>query len=157
MIREWNDIDVLRMDKFLMLVRREVSSGMRYCKRGGWKAEDVSELVKIVQEGPMHPTEKKVPNGLRYHLCDIWVDELEKVREKGEEAPYAELVAPFENMKKEGWQKLWRTKAGEVLLDGRLSAWTEGREFEEEAEPMDEDEDSDAESGDGEEEFKGCD
>lgn len=165
MIREWNGIDVLRMDKFLMLVRREVNAGMRYCKKAGWREEDVAEMVRIVKEGPMHPTEKKVPNGIRYHLCDIWVDELEKVREKGETAPWEELVSPFVEMKKEGGQKLWRTKAGAVVVDGRWEAWKEGKEFGEEKEKeeageedkMDETEDKPESDDDEEGEFMGFD
>lgn len=88
---------------------------------------------------------------MRYHMCDIWVDELEKVREKGEELPWELLERPWVGMKKDGAQKLWRTRAGEVLVDGRLLAWKEGREFgeeKEEGEKMDEGED---------EEFKGFD
>jgi len=154
MAREWNGVDALRVDKFLLLARRFVGGGFRYCcARGGgssgdWDAEAVERLlVRNLEETVLHPANQKMPAGLRLHLADVWVDEIEKVLELpgGDEVeaeaeaerrkrvaavPWGLLLRPWEKMRKEGAHKLWRTKAKEVLMDERLREWGYGKEGE---------------------------
>lgn len=132
--REWAGIDVLRIDKFLMLVRRFLAVGFRFCRERKWEAAVVeSLLLGPIEQGPLDPRNQKMPNGVRFQLADIWVDELEKVlgdeENKAEGLPVALLARPWERMAKDGAQKLWRTKAKEVLLDERLKDWGYTGEF----------------------------
>ncbi|KAK4152059.1 nucleolar protein,Nop52-domain-containing protein [Chaetomidium leptoderma] len=68
MAREWTGIDVLRMEKFLLLVRRVVGAGFKWMRKGsgnggggsakkgkegsGWDASKVDELVGLLGEWP---------------------------------------------------------------------------------------------------------
>ncbi|PQE23305.1 Nucleolar Nop52 protein [Rutstroemia sp. NJR-2017a BBW] len=78
MKKEWERIDALRMEKFLLLVRRYVAASFEVV-RDNWtgrekKAEDENDIPCRVGEGEM-----RVPNGMKFHMVDIWVDELERV------------------------------------------------------------------------------
>lgn len=83
--------------------------------------------------GAVSPACLKVANGLRYHLIDIYVDEIEKLspptsEEEGtafEQAnyPLVELVSPFENLVLKSPTKLVRERVREMLLDERLERW----------------------------------
>jgi ribosomal RNA-processing protein 1 len=107
MAREWTGIDVLRMEKFLLLVRRVVGAGFKWMRKGAgsggakksgkgvsdWDASKVDDVLGLLGEWPFsleeearieQPAEgeeqitQKIPAGLRLHVLDIWVDEAEK-------------------------------------------------------------------------------
>ncbi|PKY09025.1 hypothetical protein P168DRAFT_324060 [Aspergillus campestris IBT 28561] len=74
------------------------------------------------------------PDGLRYHILDLWVDELEKVlefdsedestRKPKEGGPPAELLLrPIETLLRESPYKPVRVRAAEALADERLVQW----------------------------------
>ncbi|KAJ5832680.1 hypothetical protein N7474_000991 [Penicillium riverlandense] len=142
---------------------------------GKWA--DLEAYISIIEEGPLCPRNfdpdqpsKPVteeggdpnfvpmphgPDGLRYHVVDIWVDELEKVLEFEEDeteggtrnikgdVPMELLLQPLEKLRTESPYKPVRTRAAEALGDDRLVEWgVREREVEEE-----EDEDSEQEWG----------
>lgn len=146
MSREWSHIEALRLDKYLYLIRRYLNASFEFLSRKKWQKSVIEEWNKIVEETPLNPKDMKVPNGLRYHVMDIWVDELGKVSgEKWEKEPGSEtlemIVKPIEGMKKEGALKVLRVAAQECLDDETLMSWR-GIEAEKEAEDeeMDDDE-----------------
>jgi ribosomal RNA-processing protein 1 len=94
------------------------------------------------------------PDGLRYHLIDLWVDELEKVLEfdgdevdsEGEsknrkikgDVPMELLLRPLEKLRTESPYKPVRTRAIDALDDDRLVEWgIRTRETEEEEKDSD--------------------
>lgn len=94
MAREWTGIDVYRMEKFLLLVRRMVGASFKWMRAAeGWDARRVDAVLGLLEEWPFSVDDghlaagrltdvlmpKTVPSGLRIHLCDIWVDEAVKV------------------------------------------------------------------------------
>ncbi|KAJ5728813.1 uncharacterized protein N7483_003321 [Penicillium malachiteum] len=111
---------------------------------GKW--EDLSAYIDIIEQGPLCPVnfdpdqpeedlEKDFipmphgPDGLRYHVMDIWIDELEKVLEfEGEEGerkikgdiPIELILRPLEKLRTESQFKPARTRAIETLDDDRL-------------------------------------
>ncbi|KAJ6022907.1 uncharacterized protein N7446_013260 [Penicillium canescens] len=117
------------------------------------KFPDLAAYISIIEEGPLcplnydpdQPKDEGDPNfvpmphgpdGLRYHLVDIWVDELEKVlefeEEGGEEAPKRKIkgeipmeliLRPLEKLRTESPYKPVRTRAAEALDDDRLVEW----------------------------------
>jgi ribosomal RNA-processing protein 1 len=125
MAREWNEIGSLRMDKFLFLVRQYVNSSFKYLSRRDWKNQDgIEEYARIIEEVPLNPTDMKIPNGLRYHILDIYVDELEKVAGEKIDADVLEkLMEPVRKLSKESKVKSVRNAAKEVLNDDRLKVW----------------------------------
>ncbi|PWW78814.1 Nop52-domain-containing protein [Tuber magnatum] len=123
--REWNGVDVLRMDKFLLLVRGYLASSFRYQHARKWEKDLVGRFMDLLREIPLSPKDMKVPNGLRYHLIDIYVDELEKLKREEMKAPLpiAALLSPFEELVLASPTKLVRTRSKELLCDGRLAGW----------------------------------
>lgn len=105
MSREWTGIDVLRMEKFLLLVRRVVGASFKWMRHGGgnaagrkggaagWDASKVDDVLGLLGEWPFALEEEarieqtaeeggqisqKIAAGLRLHVLDVWVDEAEK-------------------------------------------------------------------------------
>ena len=71
------------------------------------------------------PKNTKIPNSIRYHITDIYLDELDKIQpleEAGEDfkSSLSQLLKPFKKLQKEGLDKVARTKAKELLEDLRL-------------------------------------
>ncbi|KAF1956414.1 nucleolar protein-like protein NOP52 variant [Byssothecium circinans] len=135
--REWSAIDALRMDKFLFLIRQYIHASFAYLARANWDEQTVRQWNEVVEEVPLNPEDMKVPNGLRYHVLDVWVDELEKVERgwggRGEVLGW--VMQPVERLGREGRLKAVRVAAKECLEDERLRAWRgEGGKGEEEEE-----------------------
>jgi ribosomal RNA-processing protein 1 len=128
MAREWSHIEALRLDKYLYLIRKYLNASFEFLARKKWKKSVVEEWNKILEETPLNPKDMKLPNGLRYHVLDIWVDELNKVsgpkweKESGSETLEL-LVKPIEKMKAEGALKVLRSAAQECLSDETLLQW----------------------------------
>lgn len=96
-VREWRGIDQWRINKYLSLVRfviRElfVVTFSRLLATG---TSDVAsqataqtremleaQLRVLKTTGPFNPKDRKIADGLRLHLCDIWIDELLVAREQ---------------------------------------------------------------------------
>ncbi|KAK5455045.1 hypothetical protein LTS15_005765 [Exophiala xenobiotica] len=83
--REWSSIDQWRMNKILLLVRfylREVfnlslQSVLDDDSEGKENSTNfITSQVHILEAWPLSPRERKVPDGLRLHVLDIWADEL---------------------------------------------------------------------------------
>ncbi|THX04269.1 hypothetical protein D6D17_05728 [Aureobasidium pullulans] len=75
--REYTAIDSLRMDKFLFLIRSFVNAGFAYVAKDSWKdGKTRKDYLDLIREIPLNPREPKVPNGLKYHVVDVYVDEL---------------------------------------------------------------------------------
>lgn len=79
---EWTTgIDVLRMNKFLLLVRRMVYSILTFPRDiQAWEAQSVLDAISVLEEYPFEVSGnlQKVPVGLRLHALDVWIDELDK-------------------------------------------------------------------------------
>lgn len=122
--REWGNIDALRMDKYLYLVRCYVNKGFEKVAKGGWEDEELMEgYLKLLEATPFDARDHKIPNGLRYHIIDIYVDELDKV-DTERNAPLETLLQPLRKLGKESPTKAVRLRVKEASQDGRLSDWT---------------------------------
>jgi ribosomal RNA-processing protein 1 len=145
MSREWQHIEALRLDKYLYLIRRYLNASFEFLAKQKWKQSVVEEWNEILEETPLNPKDMRIPNGLRYHVMDIWVDELNKVSgSKWDKDPGSEilevLVTPIEEMQSEGALKVLRNAAKECLSDERLRQWRGIEEEKIESSDMEEDE-----------------
>jgi ribosomal RNA-processing protein 1 len=103
--REWTSIDVYRLEKFLLLVRRVFGAGLAWVcdtlpapesaaregdgkpetpktKKRNQKGRDrIDALLENLAAWPFETEDdlSRVPVGLRLHVLDIWVDEAEKL------------------------------------------------------------------------------
>ncbi|KZV76929.1 Nop52-domain-containing protein [Peniophora sp. CONT] len=137
MVREWSGIDRLRMDKYYMLIRRYVNASFQLLARAGWEVADVEAYNEILtrQGGPLCPTDPRVPPSLAYHICDIYLAELEKVlasassSEEEEEAdedrnlaPLPVLLSPFVSLAARTPTKATVQRVQDAVLTPLLSA-----------------------------------
>lgn len=134
--REWGSIDSLRMDKYLYLIRCYVNKGFEVCAKKKWDEDFVQQYSEVLESdgGPLSLRDMKVPNGLRLHVLDIWLDELQKVDEQ-RQAPLVSLMAPISKLKTGSLVKSVRERAKESFEDDRLldgKAWRPEDEEEEE-------------------------
>jgi ribosomal RNA-processing protein 1 len=126
MQREWTNIDVLRMEKFLLLVRRYLGATFKVLREEKWEVGLVGKHMGLLEEIPLEREDPRIPNGMRFHIVDIYVDELERVGglEKGEEGesgvPLEMLLEPLRRLAKGSPTKPVRIKAKEALADERL-------------------------------------
>lgn len=168
--KEWSSIDHHRLDKFLLLVRRVLFNQVKKLKQEDWSEELVQEFLETLREIPLSGNQK-IPNGIPFHLIDIYAVELERllfegVEEEGdedeeeaakieeqksqaiEEAPLKELIKPFQELSKTALFKPLREKIKEDLLsDERLVEWdavdSEKSDTEKESEDENEERESD--------------
>lgn len=74
-------------------------------------------------QGPVGPLsrgigeEAKVPDGLRYHMLDIWVEELRPVLKEGDEEVGQLLMAPIRTLEREGKVRTMRKRAKETIME----------------------------------------
>ncbi|TAQ87110.1 hypothetical protein B7494_g4559 [Chlorociboria aeruginascens] len=124
MAREWTGIDVLRMEKFLLLVRRYVAAHFEVLDKNGWKEEGqngITEVMGLMGEVALNVGDMRISNGLRFHVIDVWVDEMERAGILELEKPVVEaLLGPLRTLVKASPNKVVRRKAKEALEDERL-------------------------------------
>ncbi|KAF9579353.1 hypothetical protein BGW38_004429 [Lunasporangiospora selenospora] len=166
---EWNGIDRLRLDKFYFLLRCFVLYSFRMLKENEWDLDTIEEYNNVMINGPLNATNPTVPDGIRFHLIEIYLQELEKtvdVAQSGE-VPTAHILKPmfhllgntvnrkvfkmvaedvFENILK----KIAEGDAEEVDEDADLTVFDQDNEDDEdededEDEAMEDDEDEDDE------------
>lgn len=130
------------MDKFLFLVRQYLSASFRLFARQRWRNTDALEkYLDILRETPLNPTDQKVPNGLRLHVADIYVDELDRVDDAREGSlPLDQVLAPLRELAERSVTKAVRKNVkGALAEDDRLKDWNNPKRGEE-AEEQDENE-----------------
>ncbi|KAK4964251.1 hypothetical protein LTR66_012390 [Elasticomyces elasticus] len=123
--RELAGIEALRMDKFLFLIRRYLFASFRYLARRKWADTDlVDEYLDVLASIPLNPRDMKIPNGLRYHVIDIYIDELDKaISETDAQAPLKELLWPLQALREHTVTKNVRERVKDVLEDERIEGW----------------------------------
>ena len=144
--REWLSIDQHRMNKYLYFVRLVLRRSLIAILSSTLADKDGDagvhhELVEILAKWPLSPRERKVPDGVRLHVIDCFVDEMEKALEPynvdDEDADLQTtqqllqravtmMLKPLEGVAKDGLAKVVRTKAKEALADERIEGWRAG-------------------------------
>ncbi|GAB0132314.1 hypothetical protein EsDP_00000754 [Epichloe bromicola] len=84
--RQWALIDALRMDKFLLLVRRVFAAHVRLARGARWEGGLVDSILEVLGTECFDVREGGVALGLRLHALDLWVDEMERERAVGDQA-----------------------------------------------------------------------
>lgn len=71
-VREWHHLDQYRLNKFYTLIRSIVHKSFEYIAGKKWRGEVVQEFLGILETEVL----LKVPNGVRYHMADIYLSEI---------------------------------------------------------------------------------
>jgi ribosomal RNA-processing protein 1 len=121
--REWGGIDALRMDKYLYLVRCYVGKGFEAVKKKEWEDGDlIDAYMEILSDVPLSLDRPKVPNGLRFHVIDVYVDELDKI-DTDRNAPLEKTLAPLRVLGQKSLTRPVKDRVKEALEDERLQDW----------------------------------
>lgn len=167
-IKEWSSIDQWRMDKYYLLIRRFLRANFKYLRNHNWDKKYIEKFNKFM----------KTPLGLNsnmaiaYHLCDIFLDELENLNtsnpdeadddeEQDEEnddddddvedidAPEL-IVKLFKDFSKSHKLKTYREKIKEdILQDPRAKKWWFGEDEDEQDDDEKDDDDEEEEEWTG--------
>lgn len=91
-------------------------------KDAKWDESVVKEHLALLEEIPMNLDDPKIGNGMRYHVLDIYIDEMERVGALNEEedTPVELLREPLRKLAMNSPTKDVRRKAKEALDDERL-------------------------------------
>uniref|UniRef100_A0A061SC00 Ribosomal RNA-processing protein 1 n=1 Tax=Tetraselmis sp. GSL018 TaxID=582737 RepID=A0A061SC00_9CHLO len=81
--REWLGIDRLRLDKFMMLIRRFLRHMFVLLGKSNWDIEAVRRYTQHLVDGCLCPSDTYPAIGVAYHIADIYVEELELVAADG--------------------------------------------------------------------------
>ncbi|XP_057971335.1 uncharacterized protein LOC131160049 [Malania oleifera] len=76
MRREWSGIDVLRLDKFYLLIRRFLHHFLLLLKSNRWDAELSVKFIHVLEEGTFLAEDKYPADGVNYHVASILLEEL---------------------------------------------------------------------------------
>lgn len=161
MIREWSTIDSHRMNKYLLLIRLVTRELFTICLKAhlltsssNSKSKSSSSSIttttsssmiesqlSILSTYPLHPRDSKVPNGLKLHMLDIYIDELQTAytaanassssEDKSEQKDIKEIISsskmldPLRKIAAEGLVKSIRIRARE-----EIAAFEKGEEEE---------------------------
>lgn len=175
--REWEGVDKARLDKFLFLVRRMVLVGFEGCKREKnpssskdkqdsseadeeeeeyeWDVELLDGYLRILKELPLNAKDQKTPAGLKLHVIDVFVDEMDKA-DSNRTMDLEKALEPLGVLAKESMTKTVRARAKEALDDERVKDWAGERE-ESEGEANGDGTDGFGQDEDEDEEFGGFD
>ncbi|CAF9939378.1 MAG: hypothetical protein ALECFALPRED_008084 [Alectoria fallacina] len=125
-IQYWSQIPSLRLDKYLYLLRQYIAHSFKYLQQHAWNGELVAGYLELLDGfnegksehgvGALSVSDGKVPDGVRYHVLDVWVDGL--VETEGWDG--FEVMRPVERLRTEGRTKAVRERAGGVMVDERL-------------------------------------
>jgi len=75
-----------------------------------------------LEKCPLSARDGKVPDGLRYHVIDIYVDELDKADVK-RDVSFDEALAPLRKLGEGTLSKVVRKRAKEALGHERIADW----------------------------------
>ncbi|KAF6227816.1 hypothetical protein HO173_011918 [Letharia columbiana] len=124
-IHYWSQIPSLRLDKYLYLLRQYIAYSFKYLQQHAWNRELVTGYLDLLEGvykarsedgiGALSAGDGKVPDGVRYHVLDVWVDGLLET----DEWEGVGVMRPVERLRIEGRTKVVRERAREVLGDER--------------------------------------
>ena len=108
----------------MRLVRNYVNSAFMYLVNHAWDAELLAAYLELMEAIPLSAANAKVSDGLRYHVLDVWVEELDSIdKDRGGACPVDEILEPVRRLEREGRTKKVRERAKECLMDERLMDW----------------------------------
>lgn len=95
-VREWTHMDKYRIDKFYTLLRDLLQVMYQYMARRHWNLG----LIRLFNDALHEEILTQTPNGVRYHMVDICVEELAKVANLKDsptvtEAIFLDVMEPF--------------------------------------------------------------
>lgn len=94
-IREWIGIDKWRIDKFLMLIRCMIRKIFGYLNSKKWNKILIKKFNKIMMDLPLNINDDKIPDGISYHVTDLYIEELAKFGTTLKPVRAVKMLLPF--------------------------------------------------------------
>lgn len=92
LLREWFHLDQFRVNKFYTLTRLMFRKALSMAFEAGWQSDYASVILTIIDEEAL----QKKPNGIRFHLADIFLPELMNVTNgKISTSDFMTVLKPF--------------------------------------------------------------
>lgn len=107
-IKEWENIDQWRMDKYYLLIRRVLNHNFKYLHNKNWDNKAIKQFNTMMLK-PLNITKNYA---IPYHLCDVYLDELELF----DDVPQL-ILDSFKKVQNESKLKTLRQKIKEDVLD----------------------------------------
>ena len=104
-------------------MRKYVNAAFDYVARAAWDASLLHDYLQLIERIPLNPENLKIPDGLRYHVMDVWVDELDRVDREKRTCPVQDILGPVKRLERDGMTRAIRKRAKETLGDERLRDW----------------------------------
>jgi ribosomal RNA-processing protein 1 len=154
--RDWHTMDKYRVDKFYTLIRTMMHEIYEYMAVRGWNYG----IVLLLNDAIFDEILKQPPNGLRYHLIDLCLEELAKVNAKAAipltEATFLDVLEPFFGLCQTGTSTHDDTVQSRVM-DGVLGNFLENYSVvSEKALPQEDKDDDDDDDGDDNKKNESC-
>ncbi|GAB9471349.1 hypothetical protein Gpo141_00008566 [Globisporangium polare] len=123
MHREWHGIDGLRLDKFYSLVRKFVHESIALLQNNDWEHEEVQTFVSILSSEII----SQLPNGLRMHLSDLYLEEIYKaVGASVDTEAFLLLLEPFFTLLSSEYDKTIFKRVRELVFAPMLTDYKFG-------------------------------
>ncbi|ORX51636.1 hypothetical protein DM01DRAFT_1337141 [Hesseltinella vesiculosa] len=138
---EWYGLDRIRTDKYLLLFRRQIFYSFAWLATHQWDQEKIEAYTTCLLQGPLHPTDRSKPDGIKFHILDIYLDELNKVIEQQQEGmddddelavPMGQLLRPIHVLCTDDVNKITRRRCKQIIKNYEQEMEQEDEEDEDE-------------------------
>lgn len=126
MAREWPNIDSLRLDKYLRLCRLMLYETFDFLKTGDFGEGNIKAHNEMLRTTALNADDLSIPNGLRHHVLDVYVDGLQHLRDGYaglSDRSLRLLLEPVLLLEQRNRTSSVRKRAKETLADARLAEW----------------------------------
>jgi Nucleolar protein,Nop52 len=129
LVREWGKLDKYRVDKFYTMLRYILHEVYKYMAKRQWNLG----IIKLFNDAIAEEALIKRPNGVRYHLIDIALEELVVVVKSSKknsylpltEAIFLEVMEPFFAMAQHGFgDRTVQARVVEKILEKFLNEYS---------------------------------
>lgn len=124
-LREWHNLDQYRLNKFYTLVRVMIRSSLQLLYGQKFPKKATSQFLSALQEELlMH-----VPNGLRFHVTDIYLDELwEATNGDISTAHFLACIEPFITALKSTDDTAYHSRIVKRIFNDYISKYSQQRD-----------------------------
>lgn len=122
--RDWGKMDKYRVDKFYTLIRLVIREVYKYMAIRRWNLG----IIRLFNDALFEEVLSQRPNGLRYHLIDLSLEELAKANSKAPipltEATFLEVLEPYLAMCQTGAkEETIQARVMDGIIDGFLEKY----------------------------------
>ncbi|ORZ30602.1 nucleolar protein,Nop52-domain-containing protein [Catenaria anguillulae PL171] len=117
-IAEWPSLDKHRINKYYYLFRQLHKSTFAVLEKTEWSEDVLDVFMSMMVEGPLNATESRIPDSIRYHTIEVYMDMLEQtVTTTVPPHVFTTLMMPFVFMLGESRNRKIHERIQECVID----------------------------------------